>query len=332
MAKCGVCGEETIPYKCSHCGGCFCVKHRLPENHDCVTIKTLTVKHIPVSDTETREYKHKKFVFSQKLWFPIIHEALNGIFALMIGIHLITNHEYYWLLFLNFAPELAKQWADKMLPTAAIMMPFLGFIVAAILNFTSIYGLIYGKSLVIRYTEIIVTIRIIISAVFTVLISIIYFVASGALESIPPILSLGGFILPQVITTTAIPWINWLTIILGVILIIAFIYTIKEGFKITLSDIFFLLLLILLVLIFGAGILAFILLLYFAFFITSLIGALATIAFPIAFFLSFLTASVPMMYSTELITFGIVPYPLFIAASLFTLVGNIAESKKMKKV
>ncbi|MFW6385177.1 MAG: rhomboid family intramembrane serine protease [Halodesulfurarchaeum sp.] len=36
MARCDVCGrEEGMPYQCRHCGGTFCAKHRLPENHDC---------------------------------------------------------------------------------------------------------------------------------------------------------------------------------------------------------------------------------------------------------------------------------------------------------
>jgi len=36
MATCDVCGrEESMPYKCRHCGGTHCPDHRLPENHDC---------------------------------------------------------------------------------------------------------------------------------------------------------------------------------------------------------------------------------------------------------------------------------------------------------
>ena len=33
--------EDTIamPFKCRRCGGSFCAKHRLPENHDCVGLK-----------------------------------------------------------------------------------------------------------------------------------------------------------------------------------------------------------------------------------------------------------------------------------------------------
>jgi membrane associated rhomboid family serine protease len=36
MAECDHCGEhENLPYECRHCGGTFCARHRLPENHDC---------------------------------------------------------------------------------------------------------------------------------------------------------------------------------------------------------------------------------------------------------------------------------------------------------
>ena len=29
----------AMPFKCRRCGGFFCAKHRLPENHDCVGLK-----------------------------------------------------------------------------------------------------------------------------------------------------------------------------------------------------------------------------------------------------------------------------------------------------
>lgn len=33
---CDICGiEEYLPFTCSHCGGKFCSKHRLPERHNC---------------------------------------------------------------------------------------------------------------------------------------------------------------------------------------------------------------------------------------------------------------------------------------------------------
>lgn len=45
MATCDVCGEEiALPYKCSYCGGTFCPKHRLPENHPCKDLKDVSIK------------------------------------------------------------------------------------------------------------------------------------------------------------------------------------------------------------------------------------------------------------------------------------------------
>jgi hypothetical protein len=43
---CESCGEEIgyLPFKCKYCGGTFCKKHRLPENHDC----SFEIKHTPV--------------------------------------------------------------------------------------------------------------------------------------------------------------------------------------------------------------------------------------------------------------------------------------------
>jgi len=37
LSYCEFCGEKAgaLPFKCSYCGGNFCGKHRLPENHSC---------------------------------------------------------------------------------------------------------------------------------------------------------------------------------------------------------------------------------------------------------------------------------------------------------
>ena len=35
MGRCDYCGEQTLTFTCSYCGGEFCSDHRLPENHDC---------------------------------------------------------------------------------------------------------------------------------------------------------------------------------------------------------------------------------------------------------------------------------------------------------
>jgi len=49
MTHCEHCGVAIgyLPFKCKYCGGVFCKKHRLPENHEC----TFELKHIPITPT-----------------------------------------------------------------------------------------------------------------------------------------------------------------------------------------------------------------------------------------------------------------------------------------
>lgn len=53
MPFCVYCGEQSsyLPFKCKYCGGTFCKKHRLPENHEC----TFETKHSPVVPTTSRD-------------------------------------------------------------------------------------------------------------------------------------------------------------------------------------------------------------------------------------------------------------------------------------
>ena len=40
MVECDYCGKDTeLAFKCKYCGGVFCAKHRLPENHECSGLK-----------------------------------------------------------------------------------------------------------------------------------------------------------------------------------------------------------------------------------------------------------------------------------------------------
>ncbi|MFW9867233.1 MAG: AN1-type zinc finger domain-containing protein [Candidatus Thorarchaeota archaeon] len=49
MTYCEFCGEQIgyLPFTCKYCGGTFCKKHRLPENHEC----TFELKHVSVVST-----------------------------------------------------------------------------------------------------------------------------------------------------------------------------------------------------------------------------------------------------------------------------------------
>ncbi len=53
MPYCEYCGEEIgyLPFKCKYCGGTFCEKDRLPENHEC----TFELKHKSVVSITPRE-------------------------------------------------------------------------------------------------------------------------------------------------------------------------------------------------------------------------------------------------------------------------------------
>ena len=64
MPFCESCGSEIpyLPFKCKYCGGIFCKKHRLPENHDC----TFELKHTPVVPIPTRSLSRTVSTSSQK--------------------------------------------------------------------------------------------------------------------------------------------------------------------------------------------------------------------------------------------------------------------------
>ena len=53
MTFCENCGEPInyLPFKCKYCGGVYCKKHRLPENHEC----TFEIKHEPIIPLNLRE-------------------------------------------------------------------------------------------------------------------------------------------------------------------------------------------------------------------------------------------------------------------------------------
>jgi membrane associated rhomboid family serine protease len=63
MTFCEHCGEKItyLPFNCKYCGGVYCKKHRLPENHQC----TFEIKHGPIVPLNLRE-KPSKSVSPQK--------------------------------------------------------------------------------------------------------------------------------------------------------------------------------------------------------------------------------------------------------------------------
>ena len=57
MTYCEFCGGQIsyLPFKCKYCGGTFCKKHRLPENHEC----SFELKHVPVVPTTPRKTRRR---------------------------------------------------------------------------------------------------------------------------------------------------------------------------------------------------------------------------------------------------------------------------------
>ena len=57
MTFCEHCGEPInyLPFNCKYCGGVYCKKHRLPENHQC----TFELKHGPIIPLNLRESPSK---------------------------------------------------------------------------------------------------------------------------------------------------------------------------------------------------------------------------------------------------------------------------------
>jgi hypothetical protein len=65
LTFCEFCGEQIgyLPFTCKYCGGTFCKKHRLPENHEC----TFELKHVPVIPTTARgQVKRRQDVVLKK--------------------------------------------------------------------------------------------------------------------------------------------------------------------------------------------------------------------------------------------------------------------------
>jgi len=57
VTYCEFCGGQIsyLPFSCKYCGGTYCKKHRLPENHEC----TFELKHVPVAPTVSRDMRYR---------------------------------------------------------------------------------------------------------------------------------------------------------------------------------------------------------------------------------------------------------------------------------
>jgi len=53
--KCDYCGKEVyLPFRCPYCGGRFCEEHRLPENHNCPSLRE--IRNVPRSSIVHSEW------------------------------------------------------------------------------------------------------------------------------------------------------------------------------------------------------------------------------------------------------------------------------------
>ncbi|MCW3986540.1 MAG: hypothetical protein NWE91_09085 [Candidatus Bathyarchaeota archaeon] len=86
MTKCELCGEEVpLPFACPYCSLSFCAKHRLPENHECISLPKEPFWYQRQKATE-KEAERKRT--SKKKEFPrSLTNALIATFiiALLIG-------------------------------------------------------------------------------------------------------------------------------------------------------------------------------------------------------------------------------------------------------
>ena len=79
MTYCEHCGEQIayLPFTCKYCGGTFCKKHRLPENHEC----TFELKHVPLVPITSRGQKrqYKDVVLSESTTPEYLTKGPRGL-------------------------------------------------------------------------------------------------------------------------------------------------------------------------------------------------------------------------------------------------------------
>lgn len=74
MARCDYCGKEVyMPFRCPYCGGLFCEEHRLPEAHNCPSLREL--RNVPHYSEVHAEYVIRKGRATEEL----LAYALLGI-------------------------------------------------------------------------------------------------------------------------------------------------------------------------------------------------------------------------------------------------------------
>jgi len=67
----------SMPFKCRRCGGSFCSKHRLPENHDCAGLKSPIIIDLKNIDTvaKTPIYKLNDLEKIRRIKTSMLHDT-----------------------------------------------------------------------------------------------------------------------------------------------------------------------------------------------------------------------------------------------------------------
>lgn len=85
--KCDYCGKEVyLPFRCPYCGGKFCEEHRLPENHNCPSLKEKRIvpySSVVHSDDQVIRTRISRNVNVEKMLLIVL--AVLSIIALIIS-------------------------------------------------------------------------------------------------------------------------------------------------------------------------------------------------------------------------------------------------------
>ncbi len=111
--KCHYCGEDAyLPFRCAYCGQQFCVKHRLPEGHECSRrLEARAPRERPTEAVERRltyAYEYPSYLRALKAkvpWFSLEeqkHLVIGSLLVLAVGLFMCV-----WLRDLHTSSALA---------------------------------------------------------------------------------------------------------------------------------------------------------------------------------------------------------------------------------
>jgi len=97
MVKCQICQKRVnIPFKCSYCGGIFCSKHRLPENHSCTGLPTRS----HFADNKQKVHEAETSYLVEQI--PEIPQSKKKQYSPILVIFLVLSLGLNGILFLNY--------------------------------------------------------------------------------------------------------------------------------------------------------------------------------------------------------------------------------------